>query len=224
MAFILGIFDLLAYAIPGSLYLSTFAYVSHRAGWIDVPSLLGLPSVLLLIALAVAAFLTGQAAHPLGTLVDRINPFGSTRLAEEARQEFLRRNAIATPRRFVQLDPFTLLAALEADDREAAADVFRLRAVGLMLSRAVPALALAAVVALVEIVTGRLPLFAGLTGLVLALVAAGCLYQSAAFQRWAIIRTYELTFWNDDMDARLPDEESGDSRTGSTDAPRDGTR
>ena len=39
MAFILGIFDLLAYAIPGSLYLTTFAYVSHRAGWIDVPSL-----------------------------------------------------------------------------------------------------------------------------------------------------------------------------------------
>ena len=50
MALILGIFDLLAYAIPGSLYLTTFAYVSHRAGWIDVPGLLGLPSLLLLIA------------------------------------------------------------------------------------------------------------------------------------------------------------------------------
>ena len=207
MAFILGIFDLLAYAIPGSLYLTTFAYVSHRAGWIDVPSLLGLPSLLLLIALAVAAFLTGQAAHPLGNLVDRFNPFGSTELSKEAREEFLRRNAIATPRRFLQLDPFTLLAALEADDREAAADVFRLRSVGLMLSRSVPALALGAAIALVEIFTGRLPLFAGLTGLVLALIAAGCLYQSAAFHKWAIIRTYELSFWNDDMDERLPDEE-----------------
>jgi hypothetical protein len=207
MAFILGIFDLLAYAVPGSLYLTTFAYVSHRAGWIDVPSLLGLPSLLLLIALAVAAFLTGQAAHPLGNLVDRINPFSSTGLAEEAREEFLRRNAIATPRRFLQLDPFTLLAALEADDREAAADVFRLRSVGLMLSRSLPALALGAATALVEIFTGRLPLFAGLTGLVLALVAAGCLYQSAAFHKWAIIRTYELSFWSDDMDERLPDQE-----------------
>jgi hypothetical protein len=207
MAFILGIFDLLAYAIPGSLYLTTFAYVSHRAGWIDVPSLLGIPSLLLLIALAVAAFLTGQAAHPLGKLVDRLNPFGSKGLSEEARDEFLRRNAIATPRKFLQLDPFTLLAALEADDREAAADVFRLRSVGLMLSRSVPALALGALIALVEIFTGRLPLFAGLTGLVLALVAAGCLYHSAAFHKWAIIRTYELSFWNDDMDERLPDEE-----------------
>jgi hypothetical protein len=207
MAFILGIFDLLAYAIPGSLYLTTFAYVSHRAGWIDVPSLLGLPSLLLLIALAVAAFLTGQASHPLGNVVDRINPFGSKDPSEEAREEFLRGNAIATPRKFLKLDPYTLLAALEADDREAAADVFRLRSVGLMLSRAVPALALGAVIALVEIVTGTLPLFAGLTGLVLALVAVGCLYQSASFRKWAIIRTYELSFWNDDMDERLPDED-----------------
>ncbi len=207
MAFILGIFDLLAYAIPGSLYLTTFAYVSHRAGWIDVPSLLGLPSLVLLIGLAIAAFLTGQAAHPLGNMVDRLNPFGSKDPAKEARDEFVRRSAISTPRKFLQLDPFTLLAALEADDREAAADVFRLRSVGLMLSRAVPALTLAAVIALVEIFTGGLPLFAGLTGLVLVLVAAGCLYQAASFRKWAIIRTYELSFWNDDMDERLPDKD-----------------
>jgi hypothetical protein len=206
MAFILGIFDLLAYAIPGSLYLTTFAYVSHRAGWIDVPSLLGLPSLVLLIAVAVAAFLTGQASYPLGSMVERFNPFGSKEPSKEAREEFVRRNAIETPRRFLQLDPFTLLAALEADDREAAADVFRLRSVGLMLGRSVPALTVAAVIALVEIFTGRIPLFAGLTGLVLALVAAGCLYQAASFRKWAIIRTYELSFWNDDMDERLPDE------------------
>src|SRR5918999_4893785 len=99
MAFILGVFDLLAYAIPGSLYLTTFAYVSHRAGWIDVPSLLGLPSLLLLVALAVAAFLTGQASHPLGSMIDRFNPFGSGEPSKEAREEFLRRNALATPRR-----------------------------------------------------------------------------------------------------------------------------
>jgi hypothetical protein len=206
MAFILGIFDLLAYAIPGSLYLTTFAYVSHRAGWIDIPSLLGLPSLVLLVAVAVASFLTGQASYPLGSMVERFNPFGSKEPSKEAREEFVRRNAIETPRRFLQLDPFTLLAALEADDREAAADVFRLRSVGLMLDRSVPALTLGAVIALVEIFTGRIPLFAGLTGLVLALVAAGCLYQAASFRKWAIIRTYELSFWNDDMDERLPDE------------------
>jgi hypothetical protein len=128
MAIILGVFDLLAYAVPGSLYLSVFAYTSHRAGWIDVPSLLGLPSVLLLIAVAVAAFLTGQASYPLGSMIDRINPFGSIDLPVEAKEGF----------------------------------------------------------------TGDLPVFAGLTGLVLALVAAGCLHQSATFRRWAIIRTGEL--------------------------------
>jgi hypothetical protein len=207
MAFILGIFDLLAYAIPGSLYLTTFAYVSHRAGWIDAPSLLGLPSLLLLTAMAVAAFLTGQASHPLGRMVDRINPFGSGELLEQARAEFSRRNAIAIRRSFLQLDPYTLLAALEVGDTEAAADVSRLRSVGLMLSRSVPALALGALIAVVEIFTGGIPLFAGLTGLVIALVTAGCLHQSATFLKWAIIRTYELSFWNDDIAARLADEE-----------------
>src|SRR6188472_4081890 len=113
MAIILGVFDLLAYAVPGSLYLTVFAYVSHRAGWIDVPSLLGLPTLLLLIAVAIAAFLTGQASYPVGSMVDRINPFGSSDLPGEAKQEFLRRNPVAVPRRFFQLDPFTLLAALE---------------------------------------------------------------------------------------------------------------
>jgi hypothetical protein len=205
MAFILGLFDLLAYAIPGSLYLTTFAYVSHRAGWIDVPSLLGVPSLLLLIAVAIAAFLIGQASHPLGGVIDRGNPFGSSDLPGEAKDEFLRRNPDAASRRFLQLDPFTLLAALEADDSEAAAEVSRLRATGLMLSRSVPPLALGALTALVEIFTGGLPLFAGLTGLVLALVAAGCLHQSATFTKWAIVRTYELSYWNDDE--RSPDEQ-----------------
>jgi hypothetical protein len=207
MAFILGVFDLLAYALPGSLYLTVFAYASHRAGWIDVPSLLGLPSVLLLIAVAIAAFLVGQASSPLGSTIDRINPFGSIELPAVAKDEFLRRNAVAAARRFLQLDPFTLLAALEADDNEAAAEVSRLRATGLMLSRSVPPLVLGAVTALVEVFTGELPLFAGLTGLVLALVAAGCLHQSATFRRWAIIRTYELSYWNDEIDGRLPDEQ-----------------
>src|SRR5688572_19341617 len=204
MAVILGVFDLLAYAVPGSLYLTVFAYVSHRAGWIDVPSLLGLPSLLLLIAVAIAAFLTGQASYPLGSMIDRINPFGSSDLRDEAKEEFLRRNAGAASRRFLRSDPFTLLAALEADDSEAAAEVSRLRATGLMLGRSVPPLALGVVTALVEVFTGGLPLFAGLTALVLTLIAARCLLQSAAFARWAIVRTYELSFWNDD-DGRSPD-------------------
>jgi hypothetical protein len=205
MAIILGVFDLLAYAVPGSLYLAVFAYTSHRAGWIDVPSFLGLPSLLLLIGVAIAAFLTGQASYPLGSLVDRINPFGSDDLPGEAREEFLLRNPVAASRRFLQSDPHTLLAALEADDSEAAAEVSRLRATGLMLSRSVPPLVLGAVTALVEVFAGELPLFAGLTGLALALVAAGCLHQSATFRRWAVIRTYELSFWNDEIDGRLPE-------------------
>src|SRR3712207_3539360 len=110
MAIILGVFDLLAYAVPGSLYLSVFAYVSHRAGWIDVPALLGLPSLVLLIAFAVAAFLVGQAANPLGMLLDRVNPFGSIAVPQEAKDEFLRRNSAAASRRFLRMDPFTLLA------------------------------------------------------------------------------------------------------------------
>jgi hypothetical protein len=204
MAFILGVFDLLAYAVPGSIYLSVFAYASHRAGWIDVPSLLDVPTVLLLLAVAVVAFLVGQASSPLGTVVDRLNPFSAADLPGAAKEEFLRRNAAAAPRRFLRSDPFTLLAALEADDSEAAAEVSRLRATGLMLGRSVPPLVLGVITAVAETFIGGLPLFAALTGLVLALVAVGCLHQSATFARWAIIRTYELSFWNDD-EGRSPD-------------------
>jgi hypothetical protein len=200
MAIILGVFDLLAYVVPGSLYLGTFAYVSHRAGWIDVSGVLDVPALLLLLGLAIATFLVGQAAHPLGSLIDRGNPFGSTGLLERAKEEFVRRNPSAESRGFLQRDPFTLLAALEADDNEAAAEVSRLRATGQMLSRSVPALVLGAVIAFVETATGPLPLFAGLTGSVLVLVAAGCLYQSAAFRGWAITRTYELSYWNGELD------------------------
>src|SRR4051812_23127443 len=131
MALILGVFDLLAYAIPGSLYLAVFAYASHRAGWIDAPGLLEIPTLLLLIAAAVTAFLVGQASYPLGSLLDRFNPFASMGRPEAAKEEFLRRNSGAANRRFLQSDPFTLLAALEADDNEAAAEVSRLRATGL---------------------------------------------------------------------------------------------
>jgi hypothetical protein len=205
VALILGVFDLLAYAIPGSLYLAAFAYISHRAGWIEASDVLALPSVVLLIGAAIATFLMGQAAHPLGSLIDRINPFGATDLSDEARESFLRRNPKARSRRFLQVDPFTLLAALEVGAGEAAADVARLRSVGQMLSRAVPALALGVLIAVVEIFTGRFALFAALTGVVLALVGAGCLRQSATFRRWAIVRTYELSYWDNGMYARLAD-------------------
>jgi len=206
MAFMLGVFDLLAYAIPGSIYLAVLAYASHRADWIDVPALLDVPTVLLLIAVSVAAFLVGQASSPLGSLVDRLNPFRRAELPGAAKEEFLRRNAAAARRRFLRSDPHTLLAALEADDSEAAAEVSRLRATGLMLSRSVPPLVLGVVTALVETSTGGLPLFAESTALVLALVAAGCLHQSAVLGRAAIIRTYELSYWNNDLDARLAED------------------
>jgi hypothetical protein len=207
VALILGTFDLLAYAIPGSLYLAALAYVAHRAGWIDVPSLLQVPSVVLLVGLAIATFLTGQAAHLLGSLVDRVNPFGDDddELADEAREDFLRRNPQARRRAYLQRDPFTVLAALEVDAAEAAGDISRLRSIGQMLSRSVPALFLGALIAFVEVFTGRLPLFAAVTCIVLVLIAAGCLRQSATFRRWAIVRTYELAYWNDDVDARLTD-------------------
>ena len=139
-------------------------------------------------------------------MVDRINPFGSMDLLETAREEFVRRNAGAATQRFLRVDPFTLLAAIELDDKETAAEVFRLRATGLMLSRSVPALALGALTACVEIFTGSTPLFAGLSGLVLALIAAGCLRQSATFRKWAIIRTFETLYWNDGIEGKLSGE------------------
>jgi hypothetical protein len=93
------------------------------------------------------------------------------------------------------------------DEKEAAADVSRLRSIGSMLGRSVPPLALGASIALVEIFTSGLPVFAGLSCLVIALVAVGCLHQAATFPKWAMIRTYELSYWNDGIGTRFPDAE-----------------
>lgn len=200
MTIALSIFDLFAYAIPGSLYLSAFAYVASRAGWINAPGLLNSPSILLLVALIVAGYLVGQATYGLGSMVDRISPFHSVDLSKDARAEFLKRRGIAANRPYLQVDTFALLAAAEMNNKEAATEISRLRAIGLMLRNAVPPLLVTAIIAFVEIFTSSSRIFAGTTGVLLLLVAAGCIRHASILRRWANLKTLELCYWIKDLD------------------------
>ena len=60
MSFTLSVFDLFANAIPGSLYLAVFVYVSDRLGWIDPTATQRLNTTVLLFGAALASYLLGH--------------------------------------------------------------------------------------------------------------------------------------------------------------------
>lgn len=193
----LGIFDLFAYAVPGSLYLGLFTYVAVRAGWIEQAWLRDGNTTLLLVGAALASYLLGHVAYALGRLTRRIPRSRDTKA--DPREEFLRRVPAARGRPFVDADRPTLLAAIQIQHPEAAVEVVRLRAAGLMLSNAAPVLVLGALVALVEVFTGD-PLPAAGAGVLLILSATASVLQADRLHLWANFKTLEVAFWMEGID------------------------
>ncbi|HWM02637.1 MAG TPA: hypothetical protein VNP92_09915 [Actinophytocola sp.] len=195
-----GIFDLFAYSVPGSLYLALVSYLALRTGLVEPTALTGVNGVLLVVAAVLLSYLFGFLAYPLGELAHRLLPELRRR---DPRADFLRRNPAARDREFVRADPHLLLAALQLHDHEVAADITRLRASGLMLRNSAAPVSLAAVVAAVEVFTGPHPVLAAGCAVALLGVAPTLVAQGRKFGRWADIKTLELAFWLPDVDARV---------------------
>jgi hypothetical protein len=191
----LGIFDLFAYAVPGSLYLGLFTYVAVRAGWIESTWLHDGNTTLLLVSAALASYLLGHVAYALGRLTRRIPRSRDT----DPREEFVRRVPAARERPFVDVDRATLLAVIQIRHPEAAVEVVRLRAAALMLSNAAPAFAVGALVALVEVFTGD-PLPAAGAGVLFVLAAVAAVLQGDRMHQWANLKTLEVAFWIEGVD------------------------
>ncbi|MGH3911360.1 MAG: hypothetical protein ACRDRM_11080 [Pseudonocardiaceae bacterium] len=199
MTFAVGIFDLFTYTIPGSLYLAFFGYLGARLHWID-PGVVGRsPVVVLVIAIVVASYLLGYVAYPLGAATNRVLP---RRRIRRPREEFVRRNPAARGRDYVRADPFLLLSAVQLHDKEAAAEVTRLRAGGLMLRNSAPPLMLGSVAAIVELSLGRNPVFAAGCAVLLAAGFCSLIVQGRRLGHWASLKTLELCFWLPDVDER----------------------
>jgi hypothetical protein len=59
VTFVVGMFDLFTYTIPGSLYLAFFGYLATRLHWVDLAAVDRTPVLLLVIAIVVASYLLG---------------------------------------------------------------------------------------------------------------------------------------------------------------------
>lgn len=201
----LGIYDVFANAIPGSLYLLATVYVGIRFGWIDLADLTGLDTAFALTGAVLASYLLGQVlGSSLRLVVERLPLWRGS--AEDVRTEFRRRNPTLADRPFVQADQYTLLAGLRQRSPEAAIEVDRSRAAGIMLRSASPAFLTGAAIAFVEaIVSGRSAAVAA--GLALAVLAVLSLHEGHKRSRWAHIHTLECAVWMADVTARfqLPD-------------------
>lgn len=197
----LGVYDIFANAIPGSLYLLAGVYVSIRLGWLDVDDLLGIDTTVAIIAVVVASYLLGQILAPgLRNLVERVPLWRASSGA--ARREFMARNPAMAARPFVNVDPFTLLAALRQESPDAAVDADRSRATGIMLRSASPAFVAGVAIALLEAIATR-RLAAVAAALMLAVLAVLALREGQKFSRWAHIYTLECAAWLPEVDTRL---------------------
>lgn len=194
MSFAVGVYDLFAYSIPGAVYLAIAGYVARRAGWYDVTTfdIASLPGLLVFI---VAAYLTGQLVYrPTQTVGRRIR--GRGRTSRAARDQFRAENTSVASRPFVDADIFLLLPAVQKHNPDAAADIGKFRASGIMLRATSPAFALGAVIAVVEVVLGHHPRLGAVTA---ASVLAGSSLLAFEGERryrvWAIKTTLQAACW-----------------------------
>nr|WP_042191834.1 hypothetical protein [Kibdelosporangium sp. MJ126-NF4]CEL20318.1 hypothetical protein [Kibdelosporangium sp. MJ126-NF4]CTQ97544.1 hypothetical protein [Kibdelosporangium sp. MJ126-NF4] len=205
MTIAVGFFELFTYAIPGSLYLTLFTYVAARAQWIDLVAVMRTPSVLLIIGLVLVSYLLGYLAYPVGDFAHKLVP---NRRDERAAETFLRRNPAAKDREYVRADPFLLLTGIQVNDNELASDVNRSRATGLMLRNCAPPLLFAAIIAIVELFTGRSPGLAVTCAVIFFVGFVGLIVQGRKLARWAHLRTLEVAFWLPDIDEKFRNRDS----------------
>lgn len=202
MTFAVGIFDLFCFVIPGALQLSVLVYVVSRLGLVELSAVSTMPLALLVAGAVVASYLLGRVCHPLGAQLERLLP--RWRLSQEAAsREFLVRVPQAQGRPYVHADPALLLAAAEARDKSAAGEIGTMRAQSLMLRNVALALALALVVALVEVIVGGHRLLAGASAALLLVAALGTMREGRKLWHVSRLKTLEICFWLPDIDQVL---------------------
>lgn len=205
MNFVIGVFDLFAYTIPGALYVALFGYLGAKLHILTAASLGGVPTLVLAVIIVVLSFLLGYLAYPLGDALERVVPRRRTRNPSE---EFLRRIPAAKDRAFLKENTHLLLCALQLHDKEVAADVTRLRASGLMVRNCAPPLLFGAVAAIVEIFAGKHPFIAAGIAVLLLFASLTLVSQGRKLGLWAGMKTLELCFWLPEIDEKLTTETS----------------
>ncbi|MFC3452800.1 hypothetical protein [Amycolatopsis speibonae] len=205
MNFVIGVFDLFAYTIPGALYVAFFGYLGTKLHILTVASVAGVPTVVLVVVIVVLSFLLGYLAYPAGDALERIVPRRRDRNPVEV---FLKRSPAAKDRAFLKENPHLLLGALQLHDKEVAVDITRLRASGLMVRNCAPPLLFGAVAAIVEIFAGKHPFIAAGFAVLLLFASLTLVSQGRKLSLWAGMKTLELCFWIPEIDEKLAADEA----------------
>jgi hypothetical protein len=204
----LGVYDLFAYAVPGSLYLTLTVYIADRLAWIDPARILHANTTIVIIAGAILSYVVGHITYGVGYVLSRA--YGHDKTIADARNEFVERVPTAQGRPFLEAHRSVLFSAVETHATEAAAEIARLRAVGLMLRNSAPVFVLGAFAAIADAAANHHPVIAGCCIVVFLLSALGCLSQSVVMRHWANMRTLESAYWVPNIDSIL---DAGNSTT-----------
>jgi len=191
----LGLFDVFTYLIPGSLYLALASYVADRFGWIDVGHFRNVSSLVLLGAILIASYLLAFVADPLAALLEKVMRFLRVIHQEDVTETFKARVPGAADRAFVTASPYLLLALAETNHREAAMEISRFRATGLMLRNcSIPFLA-ACIVSIAQAIAGPRSGPAIICAILFAAAVWSSIRQGKRLREWAVMKTLEICYW-----------------------------
>jgi hypothetical protein len=199
MSLTLGIFDVFAYTVPGSLHLAIISYVAVRLNWIDFHRLDDVNATILLVAIALLSYLLGHVSYIPRGFVEQVFP-SRLKGRRDARLDFLARVPEARGRRFMDMDMFVLLVALEVRAKDSAIEINRLRATGLMLRNTAVALWIGALAAAAELCLGGNAGLSASALVFLFLAGLSAVRQGFKLRHWAALRTLELAFCFPDVD------------------------
>jgi hypothetical protein len=218
----LGVFDLFTYTVPGALYLALVTYIAERLSWINPLQLLQTNTTVVVISAAILSYIIGHVTNHVGYIFSRV--YGRDKNGTDAIHEFTEGVPAAQGRPFLQAPQSVLQAAVEIHAMEAAIEISRLQAVGLMLRNCAPVFVLGAIVEIADAAAGAHAIVALCCIVIFPLVAIGCLSRSIVWRHWADAKTLELAYWIPNIDdsflgnspvrqAKQPDQSSSKQET-----------
>jgi len=195
MSISLGLFDVFTYIVPGSLYLALIVYLAEKFSWIEIGQLKNVPCLVLFGGILIICYLLGFVADPLAAQLDKRMEFWKARYREDAKEIFKTRAPGAVHRAYVKADLYLLLAAAETSQKEAALEISRFRATGLMLRNcSVPFLG-ACIVSVAEAIAGIRPAATILCAVFFAAAVLSCIGQGKRLREWANMKTLDICYW-----------------------------
>jgi hypothetical protein len=215
-----GLYDIFAYAVPGSLYLALGAYIAGRLKWIALGQLFHLPTIILVGGIIVLSYLLGFVTYPLGSSMDRV--LRVRKRSADARSDFLARVPGAENRPYIHADMALLKGAAEVFEADSTQEISRLRAVGIMTRNCSVPLIIACGLSIVTAAQG-IRVEISVTGIFVfaaAAAAAAAIWQGRRFRHWSNMKTLEICYWIDGIDELVQSGHRPKRRAGGQSRPR----